>query len=355
MSLTLDIENNYFLEIAKQSLPYNMELYLFSPQGISPMNEIVDGFYFNKKNLEWEKEAFDIPAFIYDRTYYQSDLQSRQGKAVVQWLKNQKSIRFLGYGLPNKWTLYEKLSNSPLSSYLPKTYLVSDQNQLLNLVLKHKDIIIKPVDGAQGFAVYHLILENKEIRVRTTKKQSVIEQTFAFESFLKWINRLLNKHSFIAQKRIQNVTVQDEPFDIRVLLNKDSNGEWREFQRAIRKGESNGILTNVSRGASYFSHDDWKKNHPTYNWTYIEQELEEILEALPLLLEETFSPLFEIGVDIIIADDSSLWILDINSKPGHKIIQALGSEKLTSLYQAPLDYCEYLSSLSLSTLNRGDF
>ncbi len=100
MCLTLDIENNYFLEIAKQSLPYNMELYLFSPQGISPMNEIVDGFYFNKKNLEWEKEAFDIPAFIYDRTYYQSDLQSRQGKAVVQWLKNQKSIRFWDMGFP---------------------------------------------------------------------------------------------------------------------------------------------------------------------------------------------------------------------------------------------------------------
>ncbi len=212
---------------------------------------------------------------------------------------------------------------------------MSDQNQLLNLVLKHKDIIIKPVDGAQGFAVYHLILENKEIRVRTTKKQSVIEQTFAFESFLKWINRLLNKHSFIAQKRIQNVTVQDEPFDIRVLLNKDSNGEWREFQRAIRKGESNGILTNVSRGASYFSHDDWKKNHPTYNWTYIEQELEEILEALPLLLEETFSPLFEIGVDIIIADDSSLWILDINSKPGHKIIRRWGLKNLHLCIRLP--------------------
>ena len=113
----------------------------------------------------------------------------------------------------------------------------------------------------------------------------------------------------------------------------------------FEKGEANGILTNVSRGASYFSHDEWKINHPTYKWTYIEQELEEILEALPLLLEDGFSPLFEIGVDIIIADDSSLWILDINSKPGHKVVHALGSEKLTALHQAPLDYCEYLSYL----------
>lgn len=355
MTLTPQVTNSYFTEIAKQSLSYPIDLYLFSPQGISPLHETVDGYYFNKESQTWENEAFEIPVYIYDRTYYQKDMQSRQAKAVVQWLKNQKHIRFLGYGLPNKWHLYEKLKKTSLSPYIPETHLVTDGIHLLNLLTEHKDIIIKPVDGAHGYAVYHLVISKQDIVVRTTKKQGIMEQSFPNkEIFLKWLNRILQKHTFICQKRLLNLTKDDAPFDLRILLNKDAYGEWREFQRAIRVGEEKGILTNISRGASYRSYSDWKALQDS-SWDYIEEELTDILEEMPLILEEQFSSLFEIGVDLIIAEDRSLWILDMNSKPGHKVVDELGPEKLSSLFQAPLDYCDFMASQCLSSLKRGDF
>lgn len=46
--------------------------------------------------------------------------------------------------------------------------------------------------------------------------------------------------------------------------------------------------------------------------------MEEIFTLLPSILENSFSALFEIGVDIGITPDGSLWILDVNSKPGEK-------------------------------------
>lgn len=356
MTLIPQVTNSYFLEIAKQSLSYPIDLYLFSPKGISPLNETVEGFRFNKESQKWEKDAFEIPEFIYDRTYYQKDLPSRQAKAVVQWLKNQKHIRFLGYGLPNKWSLYEKLKNTALSPYIPETILVTDGKHLLNLLTKHKDIIIKPVDGAHGFAVYHLMKNSQEIVVRTTKKHGIIEQSFSnIELFRKWVDHIFSQHTFICQQRLPNLTKGDAPFDMRVLLNKDAFGEWREFQRAIRVGEKNGILTNISRGAEYVSYDNWKNSRDSVSWDYIEDELAWILEEMPLLLEEQFSALFEIGVDLIIGEDQSIWILDMNSKPGHKVVDALDPEKLPSLFKAPLDYCDFLSSQSLSSLRRGDF
>ncbi|MCA1059635.1 YheC/YheD family protein [Rossellomorea aquimaris] len=356
MTLTPQSTNDYFLEIARHSNSYPIDLYLFSPQGISPLNETVEGLHYDKVKGEWEKDVFEIPEYIYDRTYYQNDLTSRQARAVVQWLKNQKHIRFLGYGLPNKWHLYEKLTQTSLAPYIPETYLVTERNHLLHLLNQHKDIIIKPVDGAHGFAVYHLITTQQEIRVRTTKKQGIIEQSFpSDEFFLKWAEHILKQHTFICQKRLLNQTKEEAPFDIRILLNKDASGEWREFQRAIRVGERNGILTNISRGASYISYTDWKSTHNSDSWDFIEHELRTILEEIPLLLEEQFSPLFEIGVDLIIAQDNSLWVLDMNSKPGHKVVHSLQPGKLTPLYKAPLDYCEFLSSQSLLSLRRGDF
>jgi YheC/D like ATP-grasp len=356
MTLTPQVTNEYFLEIAKQSLSFPIDLYLFSPQGISPLNETVEGFQYNRVTRKWEKDAFEIPEYIYDRTYYQKNMRSRQARAVVQWLKNQKHIRFLGYGLPNKWHLYEKLNKTSLAPYMPETSLIVDGNDLLNLLTKHTDIIIKPVDGAHGFAVYHLVARPHEILVRTTKKQEIIEQSFpSNEVFLKWADHILKLHTFICQKRLLNLTKGDAPFDMRILLNKDDAGEWREFQRAIRVGEENGILTNINRGASYLSYSDWKNTHDSISWDFIEEELTSILEEIPILLEEHFSALFEIGVDLIIGQDDSLWILDMNSKPGHKVVDALHPEKLSTLCKAPLDYCNFLSSQSLSSLRRGDF
>ncbi|MBW3110626.1 MULTISPECIES: YheC/YheD family protein [Bacillaceae] len=356
MTLVPQVTNEYFLEIANHSLSYPIDLYLFSPQGISPLTETVEGHHFDRVAGKWEKDVFDIPDFIYDRTYYQHDLRSRQARAVVQWMKNQKHIRFLGYGLPNKWHLYEKLSQTSLSPYIPETFLVSDGPELLNLLSERKDIIIKPVDGAHGFAVYHLEAGLDEIKVRTTKKHGIIEQSFqSDELFLKWAEHILKQHTFICQNRLLNHTKEGSPFDMRILLNKDGNGEWREFQRAVRVGEANGILTNISRGASYLSCSDWKSTHDSVSWDFIEQELLSILEHIPILLEEQFSPLFEIGVDLIIAQDQSLWILDMNSKPGHKVVNSLQPDKLSDLYRAPLEYCTFLSSQSLSSLRRGDF
>jgi glutathione synthase/RimK-type ligase-like ATP-grasp enzyme len=356
MTLNPDISNLYFKGIGKQSIPFNNELYLFSPNDISPVNETVEGFAFNRESGNWEKEIFDIPGFIYDRTYYDKSLQSRQAKAVVQWLKNQPHIRFLGYGLPNKWLMYEKLIDSPLSSYIPETFLLKNPFHLFNLLIKHKDLIIKPVDGANGFAVYHLILSNSEVTVRTTKNHQIAEQSFPSKSiFLKWAERMFEQHTFIAQERIHNRTDLDTPFDIRILLNKDQYGDWREFQRAIREGTKGGIVTNISRGGTYYSQEEWESIHPEADWTFIGTELNAILIELPTLLEDYFSPLFELGVDIILAKDGSLWILDVNSKPGHKIVNALGPEKLESLHQCPLEYCEHLYSKSFPSLRRGEF
>jgi glutathione synthase/RimK-type ligase-like ATP-grasp enzyme len=356
MTLNLDPSQPYFNEIGRHSVSYPIDLYMFSPKDISPISETVEGFIFNRKSGNWEKETFEIPVYIYDRTFYDKSFQSRQAKAVVQWLKNLPHIRFLGYGLPNKWHLYEKLKDSPLSSYIPETFLLENHFHLFNLLIKHKDIIIKPVDGAHGFAVYHLTLSKSEVTVRTTKNQQILEQSFPSKSsFLKWSERLLDQYSFIAQKRIHNRTDDDTPFDIRILMNKDKNGEWREFQRAIREGTEGGILTNISRGGFYFSQEEWESRHPKADWRFIKTELNDILEGLPHVLEQQFSPLFELGIDVILARDSSLWILDINSKPGHKVVDALGIEKLDALHQAPLDYCEHLYSRALPSLRRGDF
>lgn len=346
LTMTPSESHLYFNEMAKKAHKYNIVLYLFSPLSIDPSTLMIKGYQFDSLENKWKEKNFPIPNYLYDRCFYGEDRKSTEAQAVVSWLKSQPNINFLGYGLPNKWKLYEELKKEPsISPYLPLTKKVANAEQVLAELNMHKEIILKPINGAHGFAVYSFKKIGKSINVRTTKKNRVIEKLFeSNDSFDTWLETLLTKQIFIMQPRINNLNKMKEPFDLRILIQKDEEGKWKEIGRAIRCGKQNGILTNLSAGANILPFHKWKEMNSKLNHSYIEQELNDILKHLPAKLEEKFHPLFELGIDIIIANDQSLWILDMNSKPGRKIIQLTEPNTLDTLYSAPLAYCSFLHS-----------
>ena len=178
--------------------------------------------------------------------------------------------------------------------------------------------------------------------VRTTKKGEMIEKQMDEETFSRWLESLTRKKKFIMQKRLDNLDDHNRPFDLRLLLQKNEKDEWDVSCKGFRAGIPGSLLTNISAGAAAIPYREWKKNQKQYNWNYIESELREIVQTLPAILEYEFAPLFEIGLDIIIARDSSVWILDMNSKPGHKMLQLLPSEEVIRLHSLPLRYCKAL-------------
>ena len=134
-----------------------------------------------------------------------------------------------------------------------------------------------------------------------------------------------------------------QPFDIRILLQKKMDGEWSELGRGVRRGNTGGILSNLSAGGSVLPYTDWSSSLPTNTREYIDQELAYILTHLPPLLENAFLPLFELGIDIGIAKNGSIWILDINSKPGRKVLLQTQPDLKDALNLAPLLYGKHLT------------
>ncbi|MGX1265061.1 hypothetical protein RKD55_002865 [Rossellomorea marisflavi] len=347
LTLNPDPANPFYSGIGKESLSYPIHLHLFSPEDLSPFSEGIEGYTYCRESGIWKEDAFRIPEYLYDRTYYQAGRQ-QQAKAVVQWLKQQPHVTFLGYGLPNKWVLYEELQKGPLAPYLPGTRLLREVEDLTAFLNREEEAIIKPVDGAHGFGIYHLRTNGPSIIVRTTKKDGILSHTFHNrDEFKRFTLRLMKKHTFLIQRRLEN-QVQDRPYDLRVHMAKDPNGNWQEHHRAFRYGNPDGILTNVSSGAMYIPYDEWKAAHPGAPWEVMEEELKEILTILPMELEDRFSPLLELGIDITIGADHSIWLLDINSKPGHKLMQNGGVDS-SAICRIPLDHCMNLSSQSAST------
>jgi len=348
MTIRFDSEQSYINDIANLAEPCGIECYRFSPANINPLTLKVKGKKFISQTKSWVDKEFPIPTIIYDRCFYGDDDYSKQCIPIVSWLKNRPDITFLGYGLPNKLELYEVLKSTVLSAYLPPTQAVSSTNIVLNELISKKRIILKPINGSQGNGIYYLKKNNKSFHVKTEKNKNIISRIFPNETKLnKWLQPLINKRPYLMQPYLELSNDDLKPFDIRILLQKGIEGKWGEMGRGVRVGSTGGILSNLSAGGSIVPYLDWAASFLPAKKEYIHQELEYILSNLPPILENAFLPLFEIGIDIGIAKDESIWILDINSKPGRKVILHTQPNVKETLTLAPLLYGKQLSQMDL--------
>ncbi|WP_342041545.1 YheC/YheD family endospore coat-associated protein [Bacillus sp. OTU2372] len=344
MTLNLESENAYINELANRAELLGMEVFRFIPSDINPHNLHVKGRRFDSMSNSWIPCQAPVPTIIYDRCFYGEDEHSKLCLPIVTWLKSRSDITFLGYGLPNKFELYQALKTTALSSYLPSTQAVSDVESVLKELTLKKKIILKPINGSQGYGIYYLKKNEKTIHVKTEKQKRIISRIFPNEArLIQWLTLLLKQRHYLLQPYLELSNKEHKPFDIRILLQKNELGIWGEQGRGIRIGTTGGILSNLAAGGTVINFKEWLVSLPPAKAEYIREELTYILNCLPTTLESAFMPLFEIGVDIGIAKDGSIWILDINSKPGRKVLLSTNPELQESLYTQPLLYGKYLS------------
>lgn len=343
LTLHLKHEETYFSEIASRAKEYSLRCYRFIPSNIKHDTEMVEGEAFDDEKRIWRKELFPLPEILYDRCFYTEDFHSKKCLAIVNWLKSKDNIQFLGFGLPNKLELYRILSKSKLAPYVPPTKKADTPSIILKELQKRKKIILKPIFGSQGIGIYLIELEQNSVKVRTDKKDKQISHSFKNQTRLfAWLSRILEKREFLIQPYLHLSNNLNQPFDIRSLLQKNALGEWSVIGKGIRVGDENRIISNLSGGASVLNYDHWLKGQERFAKNFVRNEVEDILTALPIILENHFPPLFELGVDIGFAKDGSLWLLDVNSKPGRKVLLIDQPEKSDYLYEVPLQYARSL-------------
>lgn len=344
MSLSLKSELTYFTEIARRANPDMFTCFRFSPAKIHPVTELVTGEKFDHKKGCWVKSEFPLPMIVYDRCFYTSDPSSKQAKAIVKWLKKKADITFLGNGLPNKWAIYQVLSKSSLSPYIPKTILADSGKDVVGQLELMNKAILKPIFGSGGAGIYKIEKSGGKFEISADLGGRLSTKTFNSASETEgWLDSLFCKKEYMMQPYLPLSDSQDCPFDIRVLLQKDREKQWIVRGKGIRRGSKDGILSNLRTGGEVLPFEEYSNSLNIRTKRFILHELEEILSKLPGILEASFPRLFELGVDIGVSKDHALWVLDTNSKPGRKVIASTNPDLKEVLYNAPLEYARMLS------------
>ncbi|WP_379970114.1 YheC/YheD family protein [Ectobacillus sp. sgz5001026] len=342
LSLRIHQEHEYFTEIAKRSKRYQIPVVRFTPSHIDPSTEMVTGLLFNHETQDWKKETFPLPSYIYDRCFYNQSSASKAAKPIVEWLKKRPQTVFLGHGLPDKLQLYSILSKNPMiSPYLPITKQATI-DRVWNTLLKTRELVLKPMNGSQGNGYCHLSLRRHEINIKMQQKE-IQRYTFSSkDAFLTWLSKLLQDKPYIQQPFL-SIQENSQPFDIRILLQKNEEGLWTEAGRAVRIGEAHSLVSNLAAGSQPISYDEWKRTLAKHTGIMLEEAIVTLIKTVPETLEKELPPLFELGLDLSLDRGHAVWLLDINSKPGRKVLLASNPSCKEQLYGAPLAYCRYLA------------
>jgi glutathione synthase/RimK-type ligase-like ATP-grasp enzyme len=342
LSVNLMSESGYFTEIAKASVKHEITVYRFCPDDVDTQLELIKGEVFDREKELWQPSCFPVPPFIYDRLFQVASISSFRTREKISWLKHHSTL--IGYGLPGKWDVFQSVSNIPgLRNFFPETSKVYEVRDIWRELRKHKRIMLKPEFGSAGMGIYLISKRDDAVSIKMTKKDGGYERSINTEDQVnRWFQYLLTDSPYISQQYLELSNKEDKPYDVRLFLQKDQHNNWIERGRGVRVGNKHAITANLATGAKALPFYALLKSYPAEIQKKIENSIQLIKKVLPLELEKRFQRLFELGIDLGIDRTGKVWILDINSKPGRKLIEQLLQDKSNVLYDAPLLYCKYL-------------
>ncbi|HET7577940.1 MAG TPA: YheC/YheD family protein [Bacillales bacterium] len=333
-------EQSYYRDIGNHAASFGLTVHRFIPNAIDPYTEKITGETFDSG--VWKPETFTIPDVLYDRCFYRTRQAFKTNAPIVEWLKNRAP--FLGFGLPNKWKVYETLKNDPyLGHYTIETMKIDRVDTVLKELEKRKNVLLKPETGSQGKGIFIIKKHAGQFTVQTDRQGKTVTKTFLQKAHLKkWLNTQSARTTFLLQPFLALQNEHHQPFDIRIVVQKNSDGTWRERGRGIRVGKKDGLVSNLHNQGQLMNFTEWAKTLPYAKRTHLKNELVSIVERVPPLLEAAFGPLFELGLDIGVDRDGAIWILEANSKPGYRTLIESGGISQEQIAEAPLHYARHL-------------
>lgn len=336
------IDKGYYKKLTLFGRKQGIRVFVFSPRRVHFSTRTVAGFEY--RNGAWQADTFPLPAFVYDRCFVGPAY--RHYKPFVEKLQNDRNITFLGHGLSGKWQVHQMLLRSPeLSRLLPPTELFT-YSALTDTLEKYGAAVIKPMAGTHGIGVAR-IQERRggyEISGRNRENQPFRRIVREPGGLKRFVAAFTTGRKFLVQPYLELHTPDGSPFDVRVLVQKNGQGEWETTGKAVRIGDKRSITSNLHGGGKAVPLSPFLARHykPAMQ-TRIEQTIDRLAAELPRFLEQSHGRLVELGIDVGIDTAGNAWIIEVNSRPGRTVFAMINDRaaQLHSITQ-PVRYAHYL-------------
>jgi glutathione synthase/RimK-type ligase-like ATP-grasp enzyme len=239
----------------------------------------------------------------------------------------------------SKWVKYRLMKRfGVLKHHIPITRKLTPKT-FWGLVEKYGDVILKPAYGSRGKGVirvtsigndrYTIHMENERI----TKQGK--EWTYVH------IREIIGSYSYIVQRRIPLSTVNNRPFDIRVIVQRRRNAhDWEVTGKVAKVAGEGYIVTNITRSkGTIMTLESVLQKSPLKDYSHriLMSKLDRIaiLTARKMSRNKLYSNQNIFGLDMGLDANGRLWVIEVNLKP---MLSHFRELKDQTMYQRIMKY-----------------
>ncbi|MDZ5472996.1 YheC/YheD family protein [Bacillus sp. 31A1R] len=230
----------------------------------------------------------------------------------------------------SKWTQYNMLHvNRKVRANLPDTELATPSS-ISNFLKKFNKVILKPCVGQWGKGVIQITTLSDGTLEYHFRKNKVTFQTF--DELYEYLNKKYFTKRYLVQKKISLASVESNPFDIRVMVQKESKElPWFITGRLIKVASNNFVVTNFAK--SVFPLEEGLKLS-----SIKEKPILKIMKKLNLVclissnhLLKSNPELHRLGYDMAIDEKGEIYIIEVNYVPDVAMFHLLEDKTMYKL------------------------
>ncbi len=297
-----------------------------------------------ENELEWVEVP--VPPVIYDQIATRRYENEPHVVLIREYLRTHATV--FNDGFFDKWQVQSWLSTEKaLAGFLPDTTLLDGSKTLTRFLYAHNTVFVKPIHGSLGIGIIKLVHEEGKIlailRTRTghVKQRSFSHARAVYQFYRKrWLR---NPH--VLQEGLSLLTVDDRPVDIRVLLQKDRKGRWRKTKVYLRVAAIGEFTSNLTTGGLAIPLSTLVLIEQGLSLSRLERQIRLLATLIPVTLERASGRLLgELGIDLGVAQNGRLSIIEVNSKPWKAPETVHGSTQLVELsFLRPVRFAIHLA------------
>jgi YheC/D like ATP-grasp len=336
-----------FIDIIQTGKKINLFVFVLTPQGLLSNPSQVQGYVLHTKNSihQWKKTILPMPLVIYNRIPNRKLEQTPQVQTAIKKLQSLPKVTLFNPSFFNKWDLYNLLqTDETLTESIPKTTLLESISDMEEMLSTYPILYLKPIDGKAGINMIQITnLQPPYQLIHQTKQR---KKKLSFSS-IKEIWLYLQNHckgiTYLIQQGIPLANYQNQPFDVRMLIQKNNQGEWDFTGAGVRIAGNGSISTHVPMGGKIECMDVVLKSTFPSKTEIIRQHLKNMgLKFAKAIEQKQGGTWGEMSMDFGIDSNGKCWFFEANAKPMKFDEPEIRQRSLIRL----LEYCRFLSQLS---------
>jgi len=306
-----------FKDICLAGKKWGSLVYVFTHHGINWEQKRIRGFLYNDRENSWQPVSMPFPHVVYNRIPTRKAEQLPKVRKTLEKISQLSNVTLFNRRFFDKQELFSILEGFPdIRPYLPDTKKLDSPARFRHFCSEHQFVYLKPVRGKAGEGIMRIEFVNRAWRVQRLKEQKAITRRFSnLDDLWRYVRGHVRQKRYIMQKGIRRARYLGKPFDLRVLVQKNGEGEWGVTGVGIRRAGAQIITTHVPRGGSIHSLASVLQSLFPNDPQSMEATIHQTALSIARALDQKNKDLAEMSMDLGLTSEGNIWFFEANAKP----------------------------------------